>query len=251
LALATNLDGSLPVSGVGGSHGDDGRPTHDLVQGGSRVRQLVHVVEGGKSVSADDGVELLLDLPLDVGIVQHVDDGPQQRRLERLDAGGEEIENDLLELGFGVEPVEDVLVVDAVLVLATLGGVHLEKVGVHQVAGVFGVQGLAVLGDDAADELEHFFAVGPELLASVGDARQVFQEGQEDHGAGEGEEPEPFVKELHESLELRVLVVEPLGHDHGADDVGDGAVDERGGVDGDAVVFAVEDVEKVKNFRLN
>jgi len=76
----------------------------------------------------------------------------------------------------------------------------------------------------------------------------MFQEGEEDHGSGQGEETEAFVEELHESLELRILVIETFCHDHGADDVGYGAVDEGGRIDCDTVVFTVKDFEKVDNF---
>ena len=46
-------------------------------------------------------------------------------------------------------------------------------------------------------------------------------------------------------------MVESLGHDHGADDVRDGAVDDGGGVDGDAVVLGAKDFQEVEDFRLN
>jgi hypothetical protein len=79
----------------------------------------------------------------------------------------------------------------------------------------------------------------------------MFQEREEDHCSSQSEKSEAFVEELHEAFELRIFVVETLGHDHGADDVRDGAVDEGSGVDGDAIVFAVKNVEKVEDFGLN
>jgi hypothetical protein len=108
-----------------------------------------------------------------------------------------------------------------------------------------------VFGDDSSNESHHFFAIGAKLFASACNSRQMFQEREEDHCSGQSEKSEAFVEELHEAFELRIFVVETLGHDHGADDVRDGAVDEGSGVDGDAIVFAVKNVEKVEDFGLN
>jgi len=60
--------------------------------------------------------------------VQHVQDRPLDRRLQSLDAGGEDVEEDLLQLGLRVHAVE------GGVQLAVLGRLlDLEKVGVDQV----------------------------------------------------------------------------------------------------------------------
>ena len=69
---------------MGGAHGNDRRPTHDLVHGGLGVDQLIHVFDFGKPVGPDLSIQLVLNLLHDLGVVEHVDNGPEQRRLERF-----------------------------------------------------------------------------------------------------------------------------------------------------------------------
>jgi len=113
--MKKNVKQNVPVGGVGGAHWYDRRSSHDLVESGSSVRKVVHVLQCGKPFGSDDSVKLLLDLLHDFRVVQHVDDGPEQGGLEGFNSGGEKVENDLFHLSFGVEAVEDVLVVLAVL----------------------------------------------------------------------------------------------------------------------------------------
>ena len=79
-----------------------------------------------------------------------------------------------------------------------------------------------------------------ELLGGVRDTSEVLEPRDEHDGPSVHEELEALVEVGHEPLELGVGVVKALGHDHGADDVADGAVEQGGRVDGPAIEVGVQ-----------
>ena len=90
---------SPPICGVDGAHGDNaGSPLH-LVDGGARVGQVRHVRHARQPVRADNLAKLGAHLLRHLGVVQHVQDRPLDRRLQSLDTGREDVEDVVLHHG--------------------------------------------------------------------------------------------------------------------------------------------------------
>ena len=85
-------------------------------------------------------------------------------------------------------------------------------------------------GHDLAHEVEHFVPVLLQLLHNLVHGGQVLEEGQEDQGPGRLEHLESLIEVVHELLELEIAVLEPGGHDDGADHVGGGGGEVFGGI---------------------
>ena len=188
---------------MSGAHGDHGGPPHDLVQGGPGVGQLRHVLHARQPVRLHHARDLGLDPAPHRGVVNHEEDGPLQRRLERLHARCEDVQDDLLQLTLGV-------LVKHLLQGARLPGpVHLDQVGVHQVPGVVGVERVAVILDDVADKLQHLIAVLLQIVEGRRGSGQVLENWDENHRPGQVEKAEALIKQMHEPLKLLVVVMEP------------------------------------------
>ena len=211
-----------PVSCAQGNHGG---PPHHLVDGGPGVGQVGHVLHTGQSVRLHNPAQLGLYLGPHLGLVDHEEDGPLQGRLDGLHPGREDIQDDLLQLALGVDAVEDIKITGFGSFL------DLDQVGVDEVPGIVCVQGGPVLLDDELDKLQHLLTVVLQRLQSVVCTWEVFQHREEDHVAGLVEQSEALVEEMHEPLELLVVMFESCGHDHAADDVAHGTVQHWGRVD--------------------
>ena len=163
---------SPPVCGVDGSHGNNaGSPLH-LVDGGPRVWQIGHVRHARQPVRAHNLAKLVAHLLCHLGVVQHVQDRPLDRRLQSLDTGREDVEEDLLQLGLRVHAVE------GGIQLAVIGRIFdLEKVGVHQVPWHGRVQITLAVIDDELNKLEHLLPVAVELVDGVADPRKILHDG--------------------------------------------------------------------------
>ena len=222
---AREMCGQLPVCGMCCAHGDDVGAADDLVDGGAGVGQVGHVRHGWQPVWADHLLQLGLHTGLHLRVVQHVQHAPLQGRLQRLHAGREEVQHDLVELGARVLAAGKQL----------LGGggarLDLQQVGVHEVARRLGVQGGLVVSDNLLDKAEHLLAVAAQLVTDRPHAGQMAQNGQEEQGAGLSEEAESFVEQVHETAKLRVVRQETGGHGDAADDVANEAVEDGGGVE--------------------
>ena len=207
------------------AQGNHSGPPHHLVDGGPGVGQVGHVLHAGQAVRLHHPAQLSLDLGPHLRVVDHEEDGPLQGGLDGLHPSREDIQDDLFQLALGVNTVEDIKVTRLCSVL------NLNQVGVDEVPGIVCVQGGPVLLDDELDKLQHLLPVLLQRLQSVVCTWEVFQHREEDHVASLVEQSEAFVKEMHEPLELLVVMFESCGHDHAADDVAYGTVQHWGRVD--------------------
>lgn len=85
-------------SGVGGGQGYDAGASHALQEGRLGVGQLQEIVYAGHSGPSDHTVQFSLNFRHHVGVAQHEHVHPQERRLDRLHAGREEIGHHLHDL---------------------------------------------------------------------------------------------------------------------------------------------------------
>lgn len=78
----------------------------------------------------------------------------------------------------------------------------------------------------------------------------MLQHRDEDHSSSQIEQAEALVKQMHKPYELFVIMVKSCRHDDAADDIADGTVEYRGGVE--RIGFLVSDgIEKIVNLLLH
>lgn len=85
---------------MGGGQGDNTGHSEGFQYSGFGIGKLGHIVYVGKTIAANNSVEFYLDAPFNVRIPQHKHNHPQQRGLNSLHAGREEVAQNLFELEF-------------------------------------------------------------------------------------------------------------------------------------------------------